>query len=264
MKENEKNKKSKKETIRITLLIIAIVILICSTAYIGYYIYAQIKAENEYKDLTTTSQQETLPQQSLAENPIDFESLQSGNDEIYSWITIDDTEVNYPIVQSKSDDNFYLKHSAIDKKWLDSGAIYTELKNSTDYSDPITVIYGHNGYKQTMFTTLHKFEKKDFFDSHKYFTIYTKDKKLTYEVISAFKFDDRHILNSYDFTKSEDLKEFQDIITNPNSTVKNVRNDLDIPINEHSQIVVLSTCITNQKSNRFLVSGVLVNEENTK
>lgn len=260
MNENENKKKRKKSDI--IIIIIAVLILLASCTYIGYYMYSQHAAEADRNKITTTAPPQTT--QALGDNPIDFASLKAQNDEIYGWIKIDDTDVDYPIVQSKTDDDFYLKHSAADKKWLESGAIYTESSNSLDFSDPITVIYGHNGYKQTMFTTLHKFEKADFFDAHEYFTIYTEGRILTYQVVSAFKYDDRHIMNSFDFSKPESLKELQSTVTNPSSALKNVRTELDVPIDKNSKIVVLSTCITGQKSNRFLVCGVLVKDEKTK
>lgn len=261
MNEEEKNN-SKKNTVRIIILIIAIIILLCSSAYICYYIYNNYMAGREYEELTSSTQSASTVE-NLAENPIDFSSLTAQNDEIYAWIKIEDTDVDYPIVQSKTDDEFYLKHSAIDKKWLESGAIYTEGANNTDFSDPITVIYGHNGYKETMFTTLHSFEKQEFFDSHPYFYIYQPKRKLTYQVISAFKYDDRHIMNSFNFYAGDDLMNFQQTILAPSSPVQNVRKNLDTAINSNSKIVVLSTCITGQKSNRYLVCGVLVKDEKT-
>ena len=261
MSEEEKNN-GKKNTVRIILLIIAIFVLLCSSAYICYYIYNNYMAGKEYEELTSTTQSATTAQ-NLAENPIDFESLKAQNDEIYAWIKVEDTDVDYPIVQSKTDDEFYLKHSAIDKSWLESGAIYTEGANSIDFSDPITVIYGHNGYKETMFTTLHNFEKQEFFDSHPYFYIYQSQRKLTYQVISAFKYDDRHIMNSFNFYAGDDLNNFQQMILDPSSPVRNVRQNLDKTIDENSKIVVLSTCITGQKSNRYLICGVLVKDEKT-
>ena len=201
--------------------------------------------------------------QSGIENPIDFAKLQKQNDEIYAYIKIDDTKVDCPIVQSGSDDAFYLRHKAEDKSWSASGAIYTEVANSKDFDDFVTVIYGHNGYSDTFFTTLHYFEKKEFFNSHPYFYIYTPKRKLTYQVISAFKYDNRHILNSFDFNKEASIKEWQDTITNPTSSLKNVRKNLDVPLSINSKIVVLSTCITNQRNNRYLVCGELVKDEKT-
>lgn len=265
MNENEKNQeKKKRKKSDIIIIIIAAVILVCSCVYIGYYIYSQNVAEAEGEKLTTSAPDSSLVQNTLGENPVDFESLKAQNDEIYGWIKIENTNVDYPIVQSRKSDDFYLKHSAADKKWLESGAIYTQSMNKLDFSDPITLVYGHNGYKQTMFTTLHKFEKSDFFNENEYFNIYLEGRILTYQVISAFKYDDRHIMNSFDFSNSESLKEFQKTVTNPVSAVKNVRESLDVPIDENSKIVVLSTCITGQKSNRFLVCGVLVKDEKTK
>ena len=260
---NETNDlKKRKEEKRVVLLVIAIVVFICACVYIGLYIYNLNMAEKE-SDFTTTPQTTGAQAEDLADNPVDFDSLQDQNEEIYAWIKIEDTDVDYPIVQSANDDDFYLRHSAYDKSWLASGAIYTQGMNSKDFSDPITVIYGHNGYRETMFTTLHRFEDPDFFNSHEYFYIYLPGRKLTYQVVSAFKYDDRHIMNSFNFAVPEDLASFQDTILNPNSALKNVRTELDTQINENSKIVVLSTCITNQKSNRYLVCGVLVKDEKT-
>lgn len=258
--DGEEEKKKKKKVLPIIIIIIAAVILVCAAVYIGYYLYNAYITETAYDEVTTL---ETTTAVSLASNPIDFDSLTEQNDEIYAWITIEDTNVDYPIVQSDGNDEFYLKHSALDRSWLASGAIYTEGCNKKDFSDPITVIYGHNGYSDTMFTTLHYFEDEEFFDEHPYFYIYLDGRKLTYQVISAFKYDNRHIMNSFNFYDADDLADFQDDILNPSSTLKNVREDLDVEIDENSKIVVLSTCITNQKSNRYLVCGVLVNDEET-
>jgi sortase B len=114
-----------------------------------------------------------------------------------------------------------------------------------------------------MFTTLHYFEKSDFFDENEYFYIYTPNSKLTYQVVSSFKYDDRHILNSFNFSDPEIYQDFLDMIQNPESSNKNVRSSLDKELTINDNIVVLSTCITNQKSNRYLVCGVLISDEKT-
>lgn len=254
----EKGRQSKKRTKRILVFILAFLLVFAGAMAVFEFIDRKNTTPDENL-LTTTVQ----PQEATVENPIDFDSLQAQNDEIYAWIKIDDTKVDYPIVQSRTNDEFYLRHKAEDKSWSASGAIYTELANSKNFGDLVTVIYGHNGYSDTMFTTLHYFEKKEFFDTHPYFYIYTPAKRLTYQVVSAFKYDDRHILNSFDFTRQSDLTEFQETVKNPTSSQKNVREDLDVTIDVSSRIVVLSTCITNQKSSRYLVCGVLVKDEET-
>lgn len=256
--ENAENKKKKR--LKLILIFIVVFVIVFCGLYFGMKLYYN---QNAPEPPSTTTSQTKATTAYTAENPIDFKSLQKKNSDIYAWIKVDGTKVDYPIVQSLEDDSFYLKHDAEDKSWSASGAIYTEMVNHKSFNDYITVIYGHNGYGDTMFTTLHKFEKKDFFDSHPEFVIYTPGRKLTYQIISAFKYDDRHIMNSFNFADTGVLAEFQAYMQNPTSAVKNVREKLDKDIDTDSKIVILSTCINNQKSNRYLVCGVLVKDEKT-
>lgn len=259
---NESNNEKNKNRLKLILIFIIVFVVVFVGILIGFQLYNRtVTAPPSHTTVQTT---DTTNEEKLVKNPIDFKTLKEKNSDIYAWIKVDDTEVDYPIVQSPDDDSFYLRHDGETKNWSASGAIYTELVNNTDFNDPITVIYGHNGYGASMFTTLHRFEDSEFFNSHEYFYIYTPDRKLTYQVISAFKYDDRHIMNSFNFFDKEILKEFQGYIQNPeNSALKNVRTELDVPIDENSKIVILSTCITNQKSNRYLICGVLTKDEKT-
>ncbi len=258
------------------LIIIAVLLIICGIGIFAFQIYNQGASANEddkISDIVATAKNENANENSVFTNDenIQFSKMEQQlntvvktNDEAYSWLYVPDTKVNYPICQSKTDDFFYLRHSGVDKSWIASGAIYTESCNTTSFNDRVTVIYGHNGYTESMFTSLHKFEKSDFFNNsdHEYFYIYTNDgNKLKYQIISAFKYDDRHIMNSFDFQNNQIFEDFCKMIQNPNSANKNVRTELDKEITNDDKIVVLSTCITNQKSNRFLICGVLVENE---
>lgn len=264
---NEQNKQNsndgKKRTLKLILIFIIVFVVVFCGVYFGMQLYSNRNANPVQSTSAGSTTQQNITTENTADNPIDFKSLQEKNDEIYAWIKIDDTNVDHPIVQNSTDDEFYLRHKAEDKSWSASGAIYTELINHKTFRDPVTVIYGHNGYGDTMFTTLHKFENEEFFNSHPYFYIYTPDRKLTYQIVSAFKYDDRHIMNSFNFADTTVVEEFQNYIQNPTSAVKNVRTDLDKPITSSDKIVVLSTCITNQKSSRYLICGVLTNDEKT-
>lgn len=254
------NEDKKKKNVKLIIIFLVVFALIFCGVYFGIQIYN--KHINEPPTSTTVPTTVSEVEQKV-ENPIDFASLQALNNEIYAYIKIEDTNVDYPIVQSATDDEFYLRHTAEDKSWSASGAVYTESANTKTFNDRVTVIYGHNGYGDTFFTTLHRFEKEDFFNNHPYFYIYTPEKKLTYQIISAFKYDDRHIMNSFNFADTVEFLEFEQYLLNPSSALKNVRTELDKEVNEDSKIVVLSTCITNQKSSRYLVCGVLVKDEQT-
>ena len=70
-------------------------------------------------------------------------------------------------------------------------------------------------------------------------------------------------MNSFDFNDDQIYAEFIEMIQNPKSANKNVTNTLDREITIDDNIVVLSTCFTGQKSNRYLVCGVLISNEKT-
>lgn len=166
-KENELNNKRKKNIKLIVIFLVVFVLIFVGVYFGGSYLQKRNETPSQSGTVNTTASQSV---ESTVKNPIDFKSLKKKNSEIYAYIKIDGTKVDYPIVQSKTDDAFYLRHKAEDKSWSASGAVYTEAANSKDFNDFVTVIYGHNGYSDTFFTTLHYFEKEDFFNSHPYFT----------------------------------------------------------------------------------------------
>ncbi len=252
-----------KKAIYKTVLIISAAVFVLSAVCLGFNLYNQFRAEQEYKTTEAVSVITTQENETAVFNPVPFKDLKQKNDEIYAWIKIDNTKVDYPIVQHGADDTFYLNHSAVDKSYLQSGAIYTEKCSAKDFSDAVTLVYGHNNYGDTMFTTLHHFEDKVFFDSNEYFYVYLPQRKITYQVISAFKYDDRHILNTNDFSDKAQLSEFQNMIMNPDSSLKNVRQQFDKPVDENSRILVLSTCVTGDNSSRYLICALLVHDEKT-
>lgn len=192
--------------------------------------------------------------------PVSFDELRAQNSDIYAWIYIPDTNVNYPVLQSADDDNFYLSHNVY-KNYSFPGAIYTQSCNKKDWSDRVTVLYGHNMASGAMFATLHYFSDRSFFDSHPYIYIFGKNRKLVYQVVSASSYDNRHILNSFDFKKDDVFKSWLDNAQHPHSVSSNVRSG--IKLNTNSKMIVLSTC-PNGGSGRYLVQGVLVKDEHTK
>ena len=259
---NRPNEEKKRKKGKIVLIFISIMLIIAGSVYAGYYLYTQYEARLSDENASVIAATTVAVDDELAENPIDFKSLQKKNGDIYAWIKVPGTKVDYPVVQHPDDDDFYLKHDAYTKRWTSSGAVYAELGNTDSFRDRVTVLYGHNGYGDSMFTTLHKFEESDFFNSHSKFYIYMPGRKLTYRIISAFKFDDRHILNSFDFNNNQVFTDFEAMIQNPETNNRRVRKP-DSELTLDDKVVVLSTCFTNQRSNRYLVCGVLIKDETT-
>ena len=97
---------------------------------------------------------------------IDFAALKAANSEVVGWIYIPDTNVNYPVVQSKTSDYYYL---TIDYKqrWSVSGSIYLSTYCASDFSDVESLIYGHNMHNGEMFGKLKKFTDPQYLEAHR-------------------------------------------------------------------------------------------------
>ena len=175
------------------------------------------------------------------------------NEDIYAWIDIEDTNVHYPILQSATDDGYYLEHTVDHKAGL-PGSIYTEKVNAKDFSDYITLVYGHDMRDGSMFKHLHKFEDKEFFESHDTITIYTENEILKYRVFAAVVYDDRHIMYAFDKDDANDRSEFLDSLQNSRDMKNQYRSDVEV--DENSKLLVLSTCISGRPNNRWLVVAV--------
>ena len=249
------------------IVISIIVILLIIIGFLGYYLYtlfsrgtdvSEYRIKNTEPSVATSS---SLEKTDNADNPIDFKTLTKLNPEIFGWIYIPDTNIDYPLLQSNERDDFYL-HSDIYRNYKYAGSLYTEYCNSTELDDRVTVIYGHNMIDGSMFANLHKFRDENFFKKHTRFYIYTPEKKLTYQVVSAYEFDDRHIMNTYNFAQDEVFKEYLESIQNPRSVSSNVNNKLDHKLTIKDKIVTLSTCL-DSGDGRYLLQGVLVKDEPT-
>ena len=260
----EESREKKKKALIILLVIMLFVICAAGVVYLVWNWYNNYMAQNIYAGLSqqyvsqVEEQEDDTPQ--LADNPIDFDALKKINPDVYAWIQMPNTVIDYPILQNAQDD-YYLRRS-IYKKYLLAGCIFTNDCNAKDFSDPVTLVYGHNMRDDTMFYMLHNFEDKKFFDENEYFYIYTPGHKSTYRIVSALKYDNRRITTVYDFTQESEILSYQYSIMNPKFELFNARDD--ITLDKDSKIVTLSTCFANQPQYRYLVNGVLISDELTK
>ena len=187
-------------------------------------------------------------------NPIDFDALQSYNPELYAWIRIPGTIIDYPIAQHAGDDQNYYLHRDMYGNPQFSGCIYSEEPSAKDFSDPVTVLYGHNMKNGSMFANLHLFENEEFFEEHPYIYIYTPEETYVYRIYSVYAYDDRPITTSFDFEDEEVLKDYLDGTMNPRAMQANVREDIKVTTSD--KVLTLSTCISGAPSNRLLLQAV--------
>ena len=208
--------------------------------------------------MKATETAETVTEEQSEVIPVKFEELQAVNPDVYAWITVPGTDIDYPILQHASDNTYYLMHN-IDGSYGYPGCIYTENMNSKDFTDNNTVIYGHNMKNGSMFAQLHKFEDPDFFKENREVLIYLPDEVLHYTIFAAHIYDDRHLLYSFDFADPDVYQKYLDSVFNIRDMSANI--DKDMTVTKDDQIITLVTCIGSQPNNRLLVQAVLTDRE---
>ena len=189
-------------------------------------------------------------------SPVDFAKLQSVNSEIYAWLHIDNTVIDFPVLQHDGDDNYYL-HRDSDGNYSANGSIFSEGKyNSRQFDDPVTILYGHRMNSGAMFGKLRDYFVDDaFYKENNIVKIYTPDATLEYKVFACAEYSYDHILYHYDFSKESEFNDFFNRIYN--------NKDMLYQLDEESKpefgdkILILSTCLKRNRSMRFLVMGVL-------
>ncbi len=268
----------------IVILILSLVVLLAGAGFLLYYFFGgsaspQRNATDETRDIETIAESTSAtalpsavpePQTesvdtfgyTLEDTPdvttLSFDELMAMNPDVYAWIYVPNTNIDYPVVQSMTDgdDSFYLSHNVY-REYQFSGCIYSEIQNATDFHDPVTVLYGHNMANGSMFATLHYFSDPEFFNANNTAFIITKDRVLTYLIYSAYLYDDRHILNSFNMRDRDSFAVYRDSTLTPRSYNCNIREG--VTLDENSRILTLSTC--GSGNTRFLVQGVLVYEQ---
>jgi sortase B len=256
--------KDKKKLLWLILVILCAVVFLSSLTALIIHIFPKKDDFSEFYNDSTPSDTVSDEKEDvvLPDNPIDFAALEAQNADVCGWIRIPDTKVDYPILQSGEDkaESFYLNHD-INGKYKFAGCIYIQKLNDRAFTDPNTVIYGHNMKNGTMFSDIRKYRRRAFMDEHPNIYVYTPGHILTYEVFSAFVYDDRHILYSFDFGNEEEYGSFLSTCLAPKSHTKMVNADTSVTTKD--KIITLSTC-TGVDTERYIVIGVLRDDTPTK
>ena len=193
----------------------------------------------------------------IPEKNLNWAGFQKENPDIYAWIYIPGTKVDYPVLQHPTEMSYYLEHN-LDGSTGFPGCIYTQNLNKKDFMDPNTVIYGHNLKDGTMFTSLHRYEDLNFFNQNRYIYIYTPTGTFVYEIFAAYVFSDAHLLYNFDFETPSNFDLYLDSVMNVRDMNAHIKEGLEVTSKNH--IITLSTCMNKQKFNRYLVQAVLIND----
>ena len=228
------------------VLILSIGVFLFSLFKIGHIVYGYVKndkimaeiQEVYHKDTSTTSK---------AADPL--ESMTEINEDIIGWLTIDDTKIDYPILQS-TDNEYYLNRN-YKKEESKAGSIFMDYRNKQGADNLHTIIYGHEMKNGSMFGELEKFLDEDFFSKHHTFQYKTKAGNYEVEIFSVYATTTEFDYLKTEFSTDEQYKDFLQTISVKSAFPTNVE------LNEQDQIITLSTCsnLSDPNEGRFVVHG---------
>ena len=190
---------------------------------------------------------------------LDFDYLSGINSDIYAWIEIDGTLINYPILQSPTNDDKYLT-TAYNGTYYVGGSLFTQATyNSRTFDDPVTTVYGHTMPDGTLFGQLQSvYSSHDSFVTHSDIKIYLPGETRHYTVFAAVPYQNVHIMHRYDFSSDYWFENFFKSVSKIRSLNANFNTDL-FP-EPGDKVLILSTCLNEDSTQRFLVMAVLQND----
>ncbi len=266
-------KKSARRTIKriiyILLLVLFISVFVACAIYIANYMVDSQQASGAYDSLAGLHSRPTGddgPQHTLPEGQVptlpdggldpeyilpELKELYEKNKDLVGWINVPGTNIDYPVVQTPSNPNYYL-YRGFDKKYSSWGCLYVrEICDVFTPSDNV-VIYGHHMKDNTMFAQLDKYKKKAFWEDHQTFTFDTLYERHTYQIVAVFK-TSANIGQGFSYHTFNDAKSEEEF----NDFMKQVHKlqfyDTGVTAEYGDMLLTLSTCEYTLSNGRFVV-----------
>ena len=272
-----------KEKIRKFLAIVFLLIFIISITYIIAYFYTTYKNETNFKELQSIMntvrvvENKNIASENEPQNVNSYEVNQEKNNNakienfkelkklysnIVAWIEIENTTINYPIMQSN--DNDYYLYRNYKNEYSRYGSIFLDYKYDFSKDSQNFLIYGHNNNDEMMFNELLKYQEKEYFEAHPSINLITENDITNYKIVSVFKSqvysqDATNVFRYYNYVDLSNEDTFTNYITN---VKKASIYDIDIEPKLGDDIITLSTCEYSKPNGRFVIVGI--SEKNSK
>lgn len=263
-----------KKWVKITILILLLLIFAFSVYKIVIYIIDSKKIGDineeilelpsaeiegtENAEIINPPKEETSDYWTFIKTPyidVNFDELLKKNKDTVAWIKINNTNVNYPIVQS-SDNTKYLK-KAFDGTYNKAGWLFMDYRNNSKDFGVNTIIYGHSMKNTTMFGTLLKAKEASWYKNKDNWVIKvsTPEYYTLWQIFSLYTVDPENYYITTNFNNETQINKFINTITS-----RSIYN-FNAEVNKDDKILTLSTCSSSSGKNRFVVHAKLIKRE---
>ena len=261
---------------KITFLLI-LILSVCGAAVTGWNLLAAVKEYREgetiYESVAAAARAAVPADPVIPEDPVftetaffeddgaavqlpegkpssvDFGSLMLITPDIKGWIRLEGTKVDYPVVQSR--DNDYYLNRAVNGEWNKVGTPFIDFRNSGNFSDRLTVIYGHYMGDGSMFTPFHEYKNQKFYEEHPFIELFTPGENYRILPVAGVFQNVEYWDFTFDFFSDEDFLRQIDFWKALSTFHSDTEYDAD------DRFVVLTLCTYDIENGRFLLVGKL-------
>jgi len=239
-----------KKIIYVLFLLLLISIMLISSIFIYNEVKEDNKQEKIFEELSNIieTKEETSTKQENVEDEINIEELYNINNDLVGWLKIDNTSIDYPVMQTKNRPNYYLRRNFY-KEYSIMGTPYIAEQCDLNKSDNL-IIYGHHINGNKMFGELEKYKKEAFYKNHSIIKFYTKDELQEYKIISVFKTVAHTGFEYYKYYYFKNESEFNTFIE---KCKKLAFYNIEDTASYGDKLITLSTCEYSQENGRLVV-----------
>ncbi len=246
----------KKKWVTNVILFVLLLIFIGSGLYLFRYFWNARQTEDELVELQQLKTEDVGEEIQSADGYTimkEYRKLYQKNDDLIGWVTVKNTKIDYPVMQTKKDSEYYL-HRNFKKKEDVNGLPFLDAKCDVEDPNSNLMVYGHHMKSGLMFAHLEDFEAKDFYQKHKTIEFDTLYEKRQYEVAAVFRSqiykENQDVFKYYSYGGPLSERQF-------NTYVKNCQklsiHKTGVTPKYGEQLLTLVTCAYHVENGRFVV-----------
>lgn len=241
-------------------MVVCLVVFLVSGGMLVKRYFEDRQAENEFAELQSMIDPNAATGEGAESNSAKFAALREQNSDFIGWISIEGTNLNFPVMYAPNNKDFYLRHD-FSKEYSVYGVPYLDEKTTLGANDQSEnlIVYGHNMKTGTIFGCLTGYKKADYYTEHPLIQFDTVYGDGTYEVFAAFSIDvaqdTSFVYNQYVDMDEETYNTYVDEVIS--------RSDVDSGIRPEygEQLLTLSTCEYSSDNGRYVVVARRVEDE---
>ena len=260
---NEIRRQMKKADKRRTFFIIIMsMVALSSIGYLVFYAIEYAHNEAQFEEIATLVNEDagsseysvTLVSEDKSKPPIlkKYESVYQKNKKIVGWLSIEGTDIDYPVMQTVNND-YYLDHN-FNQEYDKNGSIFLDKDCDPAFPNDNMIIYGHHMKSGRMFGNLNRYSKESYYKEHpiiNFDTIYAEGKyRVMYVFRSRIYSEDEIVFKYYKFIDATSEDEFR---SNMEEMAKMSLYDTGVTASYGDKLITLSTCDSSENNGRFVV-----------